>query len=116
MKEQQKKKASSDAPAYTIEEVAAKIGALDREVKYLLNKAKMWKPKKPKVTIIDSNTTKTINETSTSDGAAGDKAAADDAAADSQQAEGDSAADSDAENTLESPGQFINHAAVCNCL
>jgi len=77
MKEQQKKKLPTDTPAYTVDEVVAKISALDREVKYLINKAKMWQPKKPKVTIKDSNSTKSNNtskdseaSTSTSDGTA----------------------------------------------
>ncbi|XP_064650580.1 hypoxia up-regulated protein 1-like isoform X14 [Lineus longissimus] len=63
---------SSDKPPVTVEDIAQKIGALDREVKYLLNKAKYYKPKpKPEKTEnktkTDANSTAS-NETKT-DGA-----------------------------------------------
>lgn len=61
VKKEQAKKSTSETAAYTVDDVASKINALDREVKYLLNKAKMWRPKKPKVTIIDNNGTKPDN-------------------------------------------------------
>jgi len=70
---EQNKKKGHEAAAYTVEDVAAKIRALDREVKYLLNKAKSWTPKKPKVTIVepdgkkkDLNTTMSTNEDASS--------------------------------------------------
>lgn len=54
MVKDQKLKKAAEVAAYTVEDVASKISALDREVKYLINKAKMWVPK-PKKT--DTNTT-----------------------------------------------------------
>jgi len=35
----------TEKPKFTIEDVAMKIAALDREVKYLVNKAKYYRPK-----------------------------------------------------------------------
>ena len=45
----QAKKADHETPAFTVAEVEAKMADLDREIKYLINKAKIHKPKpKPK--------------------------------------------------------------------
>ena len=105
MKEQQKTRSAADSPAYTVEDVAAKINALDREVKYLLNKAKTWKPKKPKVTILDSNTTKASNDTKTSEkeGESENTASSDkeNVGEDNESA----SQDGQAETTLETPGK-----------
>ncbi|XP_055958763.1 hypoxia up-regulated protein 1 isoform X2 [Patella vulgata] len=58
---EQKKLKDNENPKLLVESIAYKIQALDREVKYLVNKAKTFKPKiKPKVTI---NDTKTGNNT-----------------------------------------------------
>lgn len=39
----------TEKPKFTVEDVALKLSALDREVKYLINKAKLFRPKpKPK--------------------------------------------------------------------
>jgi len=47
----------SEKPVFTLEDAAMKIAALDREVKYLVNKMKSYRPKtKPKLTK-ESNTT-----------------------------------------------------------
>jgi len=56
----------TEKPKFTIENVAMKIAALDREVKYLVNKMKSFRPKtKPKPTK-ESNTTESgSNETKT---------------------------------------------------
>ncbi|CAK1543227.1 unnamed protein product [Leptosia nina] len=43
----------------TVESIREKISNLDREVKYLLNKLKIWRPKKPKK---EENKTETITE------------------------------------------------------
>ncbi|XP_071111379.1 hypoxia up-regulated protein 1-like isoform X1 [Haliotis cracherodii] len=46
---EQKKLKDYENPKMLVEDIALKIQALDREVKYLINKAKYWKPKtKPK--------------------------------------------------------------------
>ncbi|ELT93277.1 hypothetical protein CAPTEDRAFT_179511 [Capitella teleta] len=42
---EQAKTPSHEKPRYTVEDVARKINDLDREVKYLINKAKTFKPK-----------------------------------------------------------------------
>ena len=41
----QKQKKDHETPAFTIAEVEAKMADLDREIKYLINKAKIHKPK-----------------------------------------------------------------------
>ncbi len=45
MHEEQEKTPLYEKPKLTVEEVARKIGELDREVKYLVNKAKTFRPK-----------------------------------------------------------------------
>ncbi|XP_028128595.2 hypoxia up-regulated protein 1 [Diabrotica virgifera virgifera] len=53
----------SDPVKLTIKSIVDKMAALDREVKYLLNKAKMWKPKKvDKPVKEDTNTTDSGSE------------------------------------------------------
>ncbi|CAC5426298.1 HYOU1 [Mytilus coruscus] len=72
MVEEQKKTPDSEKPKLLVEDVALKLQALDREVKYLINKAKNFKPKpKPKP---KSNTTKTDGNTTKSDTNNTDKA------------------------------------------
>ncbi|XP_052061435.1 hypoxia up-regulated protein 1-like isoform X3 [Mytilus californianus] len=72
MVEEQKKTPDSEKPKLLVEDVALKLQALDREVKYLINKAKNFKPKpKPKP---KSNTTKTDGNTTKSDTNKTDKA------------------------------------------
>ncbi len=44
--EEQNKLAKSDSPKLTLKMIAEKMAALDREVKYLLNKARITPPKK----------------------------------------------------------------------
>jgi len=44
----QKKKKDHEMPAFTIAEAEAKMADLDREIKYLINKAKIHKPKPKK--------------------------------------------------------------------
>ncbi|VDI13919.1 Hypothetical predicted protein [Mytilus galloprovincialis] len=73
MIEEQKKTPDSEKPKLLVEDIALKLQALDREVKYLINKAKNFKPKpkpKPKsnTTKTDGNTTKTDGNTTKSDG------------------------------------------------
>lgn len=46
MEEEQAKTPLSVSPKLTIKSITEKMAALDREVKYLVNKAKFWKPKK----------------------------------------------------------------------
>jgi len=59
----------TEKPKFTIEDVAMKIAALDREVKYLVNKVKSYRPKTKPKPAKDSNTTDNDgNETKTSDG------------------------------------------------
>ncbi|XP_071176738.1 hypoxia up-regulated protein 1-like isoform X4 [Mytilus edulis] len=72
MIEEQKKTPDSEKPKLLVEDIALKLQALDREVKYLINKAKNFKPKpKPKP---KSNTTKTDGNTTKSDTNKTDKA------------------------------------------
>ena len=59
----------TEKPKFTIEDVAMKIAALDREVKYLVNKAKYYRPKtKPTPTKESNATDNGSNETKTVDG------------------------------------------------
>lgn len=63
MEEEQAKLPLSEPPKLTIKLITEKMAALDREVKYLVNKAKFWKPKKaPKKS---SNETKENSENKT---------------------------------------------------
>lgn len=58
--------ALTEKPKFTIEDVAMKIAALDREVKYLVNKMKSFRPKtKPKPTKESNATGNGSNETKT---------------------------------------------------
>ncbi|XP_063441737.1 hypoxia up-regulated protein 1-like isoform X3 [Mytilus trossulus] len=66
MIEEQKKTPDSEKPKLLVEDIALKLQALDREVKYLINKAKNFKPK-PKPKPAKSNTTKTDGNTTKSD-------------------------------------------------
>lgn len=64
---EQKKTPATEKPKLTVEDIALKLQALDREVKYLINKAKNFRPKaKPKTS--KDNTTKTdSNKTESTD-------------------------------------------------
>lgn len=53
--EEQNKLSKSDSPKLTLKSIAEKIAALDREVKYLLNKARITPPKKK---VVDKETEK----------------------------------------------------------
>lgn len=56
----------TEKPKFTIEDVAVKIAALDREVKYLVNKIKSYRPKtKPKAAKESNTTDSASNETKT---------------------------------------------------
>jgi len=69
MHELQAKTPLTEKPKLTLEEVATKIAALDREVKYLVNKVKSYRPKtKPKPTKESNATDNGSNETKTLDG------------------------------------------------
>ncbi|KAJ9600744.1 hypothetical protein L9F63_001099, partial [Diploptera punctata] len=61
MEEEQASLAASVTPKLTVKSIADKMALLDREVKYLINKAKIWRPKKPKEDTKDKDSTK--NET-----------------------------------------------------
>jgi len=59
----------TEKPVITLEDVAMKIAALDREVKYLVNKMKSYRPKtKPKSTKESNMTDSGGNETKTTNG------------------------------------------------
>lgn len=48
---------------YKVRHIANKMGLLDREIKYLLNKVKIWRPKQePAVNQTENKTEPTINE------------------------------------------------------
>ena len=51
--------AATDKPVLLVEDIARKIQELDREVKYLVNKAKTFKPKVKKPAKEDKNKTET---------------------------------------------------------
>lgn len=68
MVKDQSSKSPAEIAAFTVDDVGSKIAALDREIKYLLNKAKIWKPKKPKEPKTETNTTKASNNTQEEDG------------------------------------------------
>ena len=92
MKAEQKKKLPTETAAFTRDDVAIKISALDREIKYLLNKAKTWVPKKPKDT---SNATKSSdNKTATSNTTAANNT--------------DNIKETSSGNTIDIPGEFSN--------
>ncbi|KAL0266755.1 UNVERIFIED_CONTAM: hypothetical protein PYX00_009209 [Menopon gallinae] len=70
MEEEQSKLPLSVTPKLTIKSIGDKMAALDREVKYLVNKAKYWKPRKiekkaSNETIEEINVNKTVNKEST---------------------------------------------------
>ena len=64
MEKDQAKLSAHEKPKMTVEEIAKKINDLDREVKYLLNKAKTFRPK-VKPTIDEKNKTTADNTTKT---------------------------------------------------
>jgi len=61
MEKEQAKLPPTKKPVYLLEDVARKIADLDREVKYLLNKAKTYRPKEKPTNTTESadNSTKT---------------------------------------------------------
>lgn len=61
MEEEQASLPASTSPKLTIKSIAEKMSELDREVKYLINKAKFWRPPKPKDENKEKDSTK--NET-----------------------------------------------------
>lgn len=62
METDQKELPLSVAPVLTIRSIVEKLTALDREVNYLMNKAKIWKPTK-KVNETRTDSEKKTNET-----------------------------------------------------
>ncbi|XP_063217680.1 hypoxia up-regulated protein 1 isoform X1 [Bacillus rossius redtenbacheri] len=48
MEAEQAKLTPQETPKLTLRQITDKMGVLDREVKYLVNKAKIWRPKKTK--------------------------------------------------------------------
>ena len=64
MEKDQREAPLSEKPKVTVEDIATKIQALDREVNYLLNKAKMFRPKPKKE---EKNSTKSSNTTEKTD-------------------------------------------------
>lgn len=63
MSAQQNKLARSQTPKMTLKSIAEKIASLDREVKYLLNKARITPPKPRKVEVEDKDNTTDQKET-----------------------------------------------------
>ncbi|KAH0539477.1 hypoxia up-regulated protein 1 [Cotesia glomerata] len=51
---------------YSVRDIANKMALLDREVKYLVNKAKIWKPKQESVNQTEKSDTSKANETDSS--------------------------------------------------
>lgn len=70
MHTQQAKTPLTEKPVFTVEDVSVKISAIDRELKYLINKMKSFKPKPKPKPVKDSNSTEGSgsNETKTTDG------------------------------------------------
>jgi hypothetical protein len=67
---EQAKTPLTEKPKFTVEDVTAKMAALDRELKYLINKMKSYKPKPKPKPAKEANSTEgsSSNETKTSDG------------------------------------------------
>ena len=64
MTAEQAKASLTEKPKYLVEDVALKIQALDREIKYLVNKAKIYRPKtKAKVKDAVNKTENATNDT-----------------------------------------------------
>lgn len=59
MVKDQKKTKPYEKPVLLVEDLATKFHALDREVKYLINKAKNYRPKAKPEEKVDKNATKT---------------------------------------------------------
>lgn len=56
MEEEQSSLPASSAPKLTVKSITEKMAMLDREVKYLVNKAKIWRPKKAKEDVVKDAT------------------------------------------------------------
>ncbi len=64
----QAKTALHEKPVFVVEDVGRKMGELDREIKYLVNKAKIFRPKaKPEKEKTSKNKTTSSNDTKTDD-------------------------------------------------
>lgn len=55
MEKEQAEQKLSEAPKLSIKSIGEKINVLDREVKYLVNKAKIWRPPKAKEEVNSGN-------------------------------------------------------------
>lgn len=62
---EQKKTPLTEKPKFTVEDVATKIAALDREMKYLINKVKTFRPKAKSKVKETTNKTESANKTET---------------------------------------------------
>uniref|UniRef100_A0A914VZ10 Hypoxia up-regulated protein 1 n=1 Tax=Plectus sambesii TaxID=2011161 RepID=A0A914VZ10_9BILA len=100
-REEQEKLKGHEKPAYTITDVAEKVKALDREMKYLLNKAKYAKPPKAKNTTTTSNATK--EETGETTEKSEKETADSDAKTDSATEDAEQKTEEDEQKTEESP-------------
>lgn len=65
MNAEQKKTPLTEKPKFTVEDVATKIAALDREMKYLINKVKTFRPKAKSKVKETTNKTESANKTET---------------------------------------------------
>lgn len=74
MTEEQNKLKSSDNPKLTITSIVEKINNVEREVKYLVNKIKIWRPKKKETPKDTKNTTSSTDQKLKKDGPAKEKA------------------------------------------
>lgn len=62
----------TEKPKLLVDDIAMKYQALDREVKYLINKAKMYRPKtKPKASKNTTATNETKTDTNSDDSTSG---------------------------------------------
>lgn len=70
MHAEQAKTPLTEKPVFTVEDVTAKMNAIDRELKYLINKMKSFRPKPKPKPAKDSNSTEGsgTNETKTTNG------------------------------------------------
>ncbi|XP_039293804.1 hypoxia up-regulated protein 1 isoform X4 [Nilaparvata lugens] len=73
MIEEQSKLKSSDNPKLTIASIVEKINNVEREVKYLVNKIKIWRPKKKESPKDTKNTTSSTDQKAKKDGSGKDK-------------------------------------------
>jgi len=62
---EQSKTPLTEKPKFTVEDVSTKMAAIDRELKYLINKMKLFKPKSKAKPAKDANATEETSSSGT---------------------------------------------------